>query len=149
MMKRCSRCKKMLPGTEFNWKFKGVRLSCYCKKCSREYIKDHYNRNREYYLEKAKRRNLQVKLKYFGYIRTYLKSHPCIDCGESDILVLEFDHKDRDLKDVDISSLVRRMLSFKKLLSEISKCEVRCANCHRRKTLKENNSWRIDCAPVA
>lgn len=148
-MKKCSHCKKLLGENQFNWKIKGFKLSSYCKSCSREYVRNHYKRNRDYYLEKARKRNLDVRKSYFDYIEIYLKSHPCVDCGETDILVLEFDHKNREQKNMDISSLVKRGVSFKKLVEEISKCEVRCANCHRRKTMKESNSWRFNYAPVA
>lgn len=65
----------------------------------------------------------------------------CVDCGEKDILTLDFDHiKD---KCSEISTLISRCVSFKKLKDEISKCEVRCANCHRRKTYQQINCWRF------
>ena len=65
-----------------------------------------------------------------------------MDCGESDILVLEFDHTKKE-KDGDISYMVWRR-SLKVIQEEITKCEVRCANCHRRKTHKEKdtNLWK-------
>ena len=61
----------------------------------------------------------------------YLKKHPCVDCGEKDPIVLEFDH----LKDklIEVSRLVQ-YTSMNKMQNEIEKCEIRCANCHRRKT---------------
>ena len=71
-----------------------------------------------------------------------------MDCNESDILVLEFDHKERKEKSYNVSYLMRRGLSFDKLIEEIKKCDVRCANCHRRKTEKESNSWKLKFAPV-
>lgn len=73
----------------------------------------------------------------------YLIRHPCVDCGEKDIAVLEFDHIHKYRKSNDVSKLITMRSPFKKVVSEISKCEVRCANCHRRKTALESQSWRI------
>lgn len=67
----------------------------------------------------------------------YLSEHPCVDCGESDPVVLEFDHlydKSANVSDMQVVSLSR-------LAAEIAKCEVRCANCHRRKTAHELNYY--------
>lgn len=83
-------------------------------------------------------RNRLIKVNRF--IKNYLSKNPCIDCGEKDPLVLEFDHV-RGRKKGGISDLKR--YSSKILLKEIAKCEVRCANCHRRKTLKDLKSTKI------
>ena len=69
----------------------------------------------------------------------YLKTHPCIDCGNSDIRVLEFDHVRGD-KLGNISHAVHRVWKTEKLLNEISKCEIRCCNCHRIVTIERRNS---------
>ena len=149
MSKSCPSCKRDLPFSYFNWKIKNVRLAVHCKECSRAYIREHYKRNRIYYLKKARRRNLEIYMKGHEYLGKYLLSHPCVDCGEKDILVLEFDHKEKSRKDGEISSIIRSTGSIKKLISEVSKCEVRCANCHRRKTARESKSWKLLWAPVA
>ena len=148
MGKVCRRCKRSLMTSDFNWKLKGVRRASYCKTCSRKYIKSHYNMNRQYYLTKARARNEHIRQKAQKYIGEYLSTHPCVDCGESDILVLEFDHRIRSGKEEHIASIIRKTGSLEKLIQEISKCDVRCANCHRRKTAKENDSWRMSYAPV-
>ena len=126
-----------------------MRRSVYCKSCSREYIRGHYDNNKRYYLDKARRRNKKIKKDNRVYIANYLKSHPCVDCGEKDILVLEFDHKNRTEKRYNISKMLMWKLPLEKLVEEIDKCEVRCANCHRRKTEKEQDSWKLEYAPVA
>lgn len=117
--------------------------------CSRGYIKAHYQRNKTYYVKKASKRNTEIRNKVLDYLGSYLSTHPCIDCGETDLLVLELDHKDRQVKDDSISQMIRRSVSFEVFVRELKKCDVRCANCHRRKTEKENNSWRLHYAPVA
>jgi len=75
------------------------------------------------------------------YVKAYLLGHPCIDCGEKDIIVLEFDHKDRTTKYKAIAHLIGGKLET--LITEIEKCEVRCANCHKRKTAKQFGWWRL------
>lgn len=69
------------------------------------------------------------------WLHEYLKLTPCIDCGESNPVVLEFDHQ-RDKK-FGIGSAASRGGSLNTVIREVAKCEVRCANCHRMKTYKE------------
>ena len=63
----------------------------------------------------------------------YLLDHPCVDCGEKDPLVLEFDHV-RGEKKREVSKLLCNGYAWKTIRAEIKKCVVRCANCHRHKT---------------
>lgn len=148
-MKACSRCKQVFEDTAFNWKFKHLKRATYCRECSREYIRDHYERNTEYYVKKAEKRNIREKIKQINYVGNYLLKHPCLDCGEKDIVVLEFDHKDKSVKSDEVSNLIKRKFPLRTIKEEIEKCEVRCANCHRRKTARENNNWKLTFASVA
>jgi len=77
------------------------------------------------------------------YVQSYLASHPCIDCGENDPIVLEFDHRDPSQKKYNISERRRPVFSINTLKSEIEKCDIRCANCHRRRTHKQNKNGEI------
>lgn len=69
----------------------------------------------------------------------YLQSHGCSDCGETDWRVLEFDHRDPETKSSSVADLVTNNANMKRIWEEIEKCDVRCANCHRRKTAIDNN----------
>ncbi len=71
----------------------------------------------------------------------YLVDHPCVDCGEDDLMVLEFDHV-RGEKEKAVSRLVNDCVSWEKILEEVEKCDVRCANCHKRKTAKQLGFWK-------
>lgn len=100
--------------------------------------RNHYLANKERMKTKAKiwtKNQIVVNKKT---IRDHLESHPCLDCGESNLMVLDFDHI-RD-KTIAVGEAVTRGWSTNKLLEEISKCEVRCANCHRIKTY-ERAGW--------
>lgn len=79
-------------------------------------------------LTKNKRQEKMLKVLH------YLESHPCLDCGESDPIVLEFDHRDNTDKVRAVAQLVTENCGWEKISAEIDKCDVRCANCHRRKT---------------
>ena len=71
----------------------------------------------------------------------YLDVHPCVDCGERDPLVLDFDH--RSDKIAEVSVLVGRGADWTTIAEEIAKCEVRCANCHRRRTAERAGGYRF------
>ena len=82
------------------------------------------------------------KLRNRQLVIEYLKTHPCVDCGNSDIRVLEFDHV-RGQKLGNVSHAVHQTWSEEKLLNEIAKCEVRCCNCHRIATIERRNKSLI------
>jgi hypothetical protein len=112
-----------------------------CRGCQSRYSKVHYETYRSKYIHKARVRNaIQSKINA-EFLVEYLKDHPCVDCGESDIVVLEFDNQ-RD-KLLNISVLCRDGYSLEKLKQEIAKCEVVCANCHRRRTAKQFGWYRV------
>ncbi len=71
-----------------------------------------------------------------AFIEAYLREHGCVDCGLIDPIVMEFDHV-LPGKIADLSTMVRDGSPLGKIRAEIAKCEVRCANCHRRKTARE------------
>ncbi len=60
------------------------------------------------------------------------QSSGCKDCGESNPIVLDFDHI-RDKK-YNVSRMIHDGFSWKAISKEIQKCEVVCANCHRIRT---------------
>ncbi|MEI8175097.1 MAG: hypothetical protein WCG28_04060, partial [bacterium] len=120
-----------------------------CKLCTRLFVKNHYNKNKKYYLEKTHRRNSKLKLELLSYLRQYFLKNPCVDCHESDIAVLEFDHIGKIPKFKAVSSLMGHRYPLEKIKEEIKKCEVRCANCHRRKTAKELKWFKSRDALVA
>jgi len=64
-----------------------------------------------------------------------LKSKPCTDCGKKyPHYVMDFDHLDGFTKRANISKLIGERTNVKSILTEISKCELVCANCHRERT---------------
>ncbi len=141
-MKQCSRCKKKKPIQEFNFKNKSLKIrQKSCRDCTRLEVRNHYKKNRQYYINKSLKRNKEQRKIAQKYIIEYLSTHPCIDCGEKDPVVLEFDHKGD--KATTISTMIKDNPGIKKLQQEIEKCEVRCANCHRRKTAKDFNWYKL------
>lgn len=58
------------------------------------------------------------------------RSRTCFFCGEDEPVALDFHHKDADEKVFTISRKIHKNLTI--LLEEVAKCEVVCANCHRK-----------------
>jgi hypothetical protein len=68
-------------------------------------------------------------------VYNYLLDKHCADCGITDPVVLEFDHRDPSLKIDNISNMMSK--SWDTILAEINKCDIVCANCHRKRTAKQ------------
>lgn len=75
-------------------------------------------------------------------IAQYLDEHHCVDCGEADIRVLDFDHRPGVKKQYDIARMITQGIGWERIQAEIAKCDVRCANCHRRRTAERGGQWR-------
>ena len=137
---RCSRCGENRPVDDFAWKVKAAdRRDCWCRSCRRAYSRTYYEANRERYAELDTQRKRQLRIKRTKFLIEYFASNACVDCGERDPVVLEFDHL-RD-KSFNIGSKLVHC-SWEKVLAEIAKCEVVCANCHRRRTSARRGALR-------
>ena len=133
-MKVCNKCNQEKDDECFAWKIKakGIRNS-FCKECRNLYTKDHYKRNKSQYLKRVRKYDKKRKKEILEKFLLYLSDKSCKICGESDIRVLEFDHV-RGVKVANISTMIRNCMTWDVILTEISKCDVRCANCHRIRT---------------
>jgi hypothetical protein len=100
-----------------------------------------YERNKDYQKQNAQKHSRIYRQTARQYALDYLSTHPCISCGESDPRVLEFHHT-RGNKESEISSLLGRGSSLEALKAEIEKCDVLCANCHRKLTVEERGWFR-------
>jgi hypothetical protein len=123
-------------------KLRSGLLDCYCLFCRRSYNKTYHelrarSHRKAVALNRRTRKDRNAKM-----LAAYLESHHCVDCGESDLRVLEFDHV-RSNKLADVSQLLAKVTRWELVAAEIEKCQIRCANCHRRKTAKQRG-WYAD-----
>ena len=101
--------------------------------------------NKEYYKTQTGLRKKLIIEENKRKILIYLGSNVCVDCSESDIRVLEFDHV-RGEKIRGVSQMISRGCSWKTIEKEIAKCDVRCCNCHRKKTIETLGWYRNQTA---
>ena len=145
-MRRCSRCRESKPESDFGTRGKG-RLQTNCRQCNAAYLREHYQANCDYYIRKARRFQVRRKQEHYPRLFAYFAEHPCVDCGETDPVVLQFDHV-RGEKAGNVGSMVAGGYPWSRIEAEIAKCEVRCANCHWRRTAKQFN-WYAFLGPGA
>lgn len=138
-MKKCPKCGKEKALVEFHKRAKSKDgLASWCKDCNREGRRAAYRARPQVARDYAKARRIELKSR----LLEFLKEKECKDCGESDPVVLDFDHVSGE-KRWEVTNMVNSGLSWKTILEEIGKCEIRCANCHRRKTAKRMGSFRL------
>lgn len=140
-MRVCCTCGVAKPMSEFAVKNRerGTRATK-CRSCQAAYSREHYRRNRPDYLERTAKQRKFNREECRQQVFNYLTAHACVDCGEGDPIVLEFDHRDPSKKRASISKLISHV-TWAALQREIAQCDVRCANCHRRRTA-EQFGWR-------
>ncbi|MFE6965922.1 hypothetical protein ACFVAJ_12450 [Agromyces sp. NPDC057679] len=142
--KRCYRCKQSRPLEEFN-RLRSARdgLTSLCKECNRQKAREYYANNREAHVRVIMARKAQQRRLALDAVGDYLLAHPCLDCGESDLRVLDFDHRADCDKSAEVMRLAQNGYSVRKVMSEIAKCDVRCRNCHAKVTYERSgDNWR-------
>lgn len=110
-----------------------------CRTCRSAYGKEHYAANKARYIELAAARKQKLRLERTRYLIAYLRAHPCVDCNESDPLLLEFDHLADKKFDIGLGFADR---NWESILAEMAKCDVVCSNCHRRRTFRRRGTMR-------
>ena len=136
-LRRCDRCGDLKPISEFAWRRRDRgRRDNYCSVCRTQYQREHYAQHRDRYLARAVRRKKELTAERADYLITLFRERPCVDCGETDPVLLDFDHRDPDRKAGNIGEFARRG-TWTQVSREIEKCDVRCAKCHRRKTAQQ------------
>lgn len=159
MLGPSSRVSEILDNPDTDDRTKELACIAYTETLSRrrEYYKtlqglrgsERNERNRERYSKqsailrplKLKKKQARVARNHL-YVLNYLRGRFCLDCGESNPLLLDFDHVAPD-KHHSIADLVANAASLATLQLEIDKCEVVCSNCHRRRTCRRSNSYRV------
>lgn len=103
-----------------------------------------YQKNKEEHSKKSKER----KTKLIEFVRNYKKKDniSCVDCGENRWQCLQFDHGKNEKIDA-VSQMARRGFTKEKILKEISKCEIVCANCHCIR--HEGFQWKENTKDIA
>lgn len=152
-MKTCSTCGHSEPQAVFLWKKSRGKLvqRSQCQACVRIELSNYYAKNASYFeaYRKSPEARTRVKactlrVRHERYARIeQIKSNPCTDCGGTfPSYVMDFDHRDPSQKVRDVSSLVKRSVSWDSVLEEISKCDLVCVRCHRKRTYKGDCSYR-------
>lgn len=136
-MKKCTKCLIKKSDDSFSWKVKSKgRRSPVCKVCHKDYRDKHYLDNKDYYVDRAKEWKEKERVRFYSW----LKTQHCLDCGNSDFRVLDFDHINDD-KSFNIAEKVGNV-TLETLMIEINKCEIVCANCHRIRTAERGDFYK-------
>lgn len=131
--KLCGTCKERKPIDEFAVKdARSGRRQSNCRACHKGLRRGHYLANQPKIAKQVAARRRETQLRNTRAVLGYLVTHHCVDCGESDPIVLQFDHV-RGTKSCNVSSMIYDM-AIAEIMKEIEKCDVRCANCHMRRT---------------
>jgi hypothetical protein len=146
MEKTCSKCRNAKSLSDFNKKKsnKDGHQSC-CRSCQSESMKQHYRDNPERLKVIGDRSRDNVRSNSV-WLYNYLAANPCVDCGEDNPVVLEFDHRNRDEKIKSVSHMTTH--SRESVMAEVAKCDVRCVNCHRLRTAKQLGWYQWEGHPL-
>jgi hypothetical protein len=136
-IKHCNKCGKDKPISEFGKnKSKKDGLQTMCKECVRAYGKLHYATHKEDYINRN-RSYREHNREWLNSIKSQLK---CSICGEDRIWCLDFHHTNPSEKEGSVSHMIQ---APNKLKSELEKCIVLCANCHRDVHYQMNKDLQI------
>ena len=139
----CSTCGELKDAGQFSWRnrARGQKWKT-CKSCQSKQRKRWYRRNKDTHKQNVAEVKRRTIAEARAYVLEYLSTHPCETCGESDPAVLEFHHRPGTNKRMRVGAMMGGGYSVKKVRQEIAKCQVLCANCHRRITAKDQGWYK-------
>lgn len=97
----------------------------------RDYARRHYRLHRAKHVTQAVARNKRNRKALADWINEYKGSRGCSRCPERDYVCLDFHHSAGE-KDLNVSAALRKCWTIARVTREIEKCEILCANCHRK-----------------
>lgn len=131
---RCTTCQEEKDASAFTASFL-KRKSKICRDCKAEYNRRWYEENKAAHMRNVRRTAKRLRDQAMRFVHER-KSQPCADCKRRfPPVAMDFDHV-RGTKFEIVSKLTGRLFSIKRLLEEVEKCDVVCANCHRIRTAK-------------
>lgn len=98
-----------------------------CRAANRRSYKRTKERNKQKYRDRAKARKEKIR----RLIRSAKQGKACIRCGFNDWRALDFHHREGERKELGVSYMANAGWGKYRILSEIAKCDIICANCHR------------------
>ena len=101
----------------------------------RSYNREYYQRNRQHLLNKQREKNRRFAESRRKWLVEYKKTLSCVRCGENHPATLTFHHRKGTEKSFEIGNIVSLGVSLKRVIAEIEKCDVLCANCHAKEHL--------------
>ena len=111
--KHCKGCDRDKPRTAEHFHRAGRGFQALCKPC---------------YLSRYSGQHV-------GRVRELKDGQPCMDCGERfPFYVLDYDHRPDEIKKGEIARMASGSYKWETILAEIAKCDLICANCHRKRT---------------
>lgn len=141
----CKKCKIEKPETDFYFRDKKLNIKRLdCKVCCEQNRKnkEHYEKYKDEYKVRREARKKRLINENRNFLCQYLEKRFCVDCGENDKVVLQFDHLIREDKKYYISRMMYDF-TWEQILEEINKCEVVCGNCHLRRTAKQFGWYKL------
>ena len=111
------------------------------RKHNRRYQPGYYRANKDKIKERARHRRRELR-KWFDQYRRDCNCSMCGLSGADMPWALEFHHREPAEKEEVVSWLVAQGYGKSRILREIEKCDVVCANCHRRHHWEEAQAKR-------
>ena len=131
MEKTCNRCLQSKIIEEYNRdKSKADGFANRCKECNKEVNRLWYACNKDRKIQKSMLNNKSHRDLLRNRLAEIKEKGYCIYCGEGTTVCLDFHH--RDNKDFEISTALSQGFSWHRIQEELSKCDMVCANCHRK-----------------
>ena len=144
--KICSKCGEAFPNTKEYFFGSGKHTVSgkeitrgECKECKQSY----QTKARKDKSAQWKEFKLQYSCLYCGFPSEEIKKE-----GDYWVQALDFNHRDPSMKEGNLASLFVNS-GEEKLMEEVAKCDVLCANCHRIYTAKQREAQQIDATKAA